>query len=42
MEAIRELLLYWLLSVFLKVWSEHQNHWEALLDVQILEPYITY
>lgn len=39
MEAMRELLLYWLLSVFLKVWSKHQNHWEALLDLYIPELY---
>lgn len=39
MEAMRELLLYWLFSVFCEVWSEHQNHWEVLLDVQTPEPY---
>lgn len=38
METMRDLLLSWLLLVFLEVWSESQNHREALLDVQILEP----
>lgn len=38
METTRDLLLYWLLSVFLITWSESQNPWEALLEAQIPEP----
>lgn len=32
METMRDLLLSWLFLVFLEVWSESQNHQEALLD----------